>query len=461
MRLLSILFLASLLPSGVWAQGSSALCDRTPGYIGCLPSAPALSRSIVLPLAVGDNARRATTAQMLGQLQASDVTAALGSFPVTGAMSADLLAGKTSVNQRQILSNQTWGFFGSSTGACVQANTALFNGRCYVMAFDSPATISQYADRDTVGLAVANTGIPWLAFVTGSFTATTFVPSTPLPVAAVAKLRVGMLIDTNTGPSVWQIDSTRWTGQITGWAEDGTSITVSGWYRQTSRASPSPATIPVGQAAAAINPVTKVFGANINVFMPSNFYGNASGVEIGVFNSQAQTTTETSFPNVRGVDAVSLGDFDGTNAFTARAHGTSDFVSGFTAQSGRAFGFHDMPVNQSAGRVSFQTDIASGNAFAVKNPASGTFPFLVTAAGAVTASSVVASTMVTAPEVAAGNVGVTGTLGTTRLIVTGQAPPPSRLSPCNAGSIVPANDGYVYVCIYSGNWGRAALSADW
>lgn len=82
--------LALLLPGAAAAQGSPSLCARQPGYIGCLPVAPALSRTNTIPLAVGDNARSASIAQVLGQLQATDI----GAFAATGGTVSRTLAAR-------------------------------------------------------------------------------------------------------------------------------------------------------------------------------------------------------------------------------------------------------------------------------------------------------------------------------------------------------------------------------
>lgn len=81
MTLLRLLLLALLLPTPALAQGSMGLCARVPTYIGCLPPATSTARTNTVPLAVGDNARRASIAQILGQMQAADIAASLGFAP--------------------------------------------------------------------------------------------------------------------------------------------------------------------------------------------------------------------------------------------------------------------------------------------------------------------------------------------------------------------------------------------
>jgi len=105
--------------------------------------------------------------------------------------------------------------------------------------------------RDNVGGVVAITSqTAQFGALNGTFTATTFVPLTPLNATQLSNMRVGMAIDTN--------DASPCSGIISGWANDGSSVTVPAWYVQPGGG----ACTPVGSAAT-INQRWKLFGMNV------------------------------------------------------------------------------------------------------------------------------------------------------------------------------------------------------
>jgi hypothetical protein len=67
-----------------------------------------------------------------------------------------------------------------------------------------------------------------------------------------------MIIDTAHSP-------TKYSGFITDWAANGSSITVEGWYLANGTA--QSASTPPGTATAYVNPFTKVWAHNANVLM--------------------------------------------------------------------------------------------------------------------------------------------------------------------------------------------------
>lgn len=73
-----------MVPFPALAQGSASRCASQPNTFNCLPQA-SIVRTNVIPVAVGDDARSATVAQVLGQMIGSDASAALGYTPVIGA----------------------------------------------------------------------------------------------------------------------------------------------------------------------------------------------------------------------------------------------------------------------------------------------------------------------------------------------------------------------------------------
>lgn len=117
---------------------------------------------------------------------------------------------------------------------------------------------SQSAAYDEFGMSALLTQAdtrPLMLRVAGTFTATTFVPTTPFALVTTAgseiTLKVGMWIRTS--------DAQAFNGQITGWEVNGsgevTSITVSNWYK---RGAGGVAGTPSGTRAI-INPLDKVW----------------------------------------------------------------------------------------------------------------------------------------------------------------------------------------------------------
>ena len=164
---------------------------------------------------------------------------------------------------------RTYGWGGSATAACIIANLPYpggssgggkvwqQNNNCPVTGgVGKPSTgasgYATYTSRDSVGLVVFNYGAGALfGSLAGTFTSTTFVPTTPLNSTQRGNLRVGMPIDTNDSP-------TPYSGVISGWdAVGGTYVTVQDWYLD---GTTTPGT-PSGTAATISN-ITKLFGTN-------------------------------------------------------------------------------------------------------------------------------------------------------------------------------------------------------
>ena len=169
-----------LLAAPVFAQGSAAKCAADSHYLGCLPPAAGLSRSVTIPLAVGDTARRATVAQVLGQMVAADVTVALGFTPLgaadpalTGRVTvASALSGSSAASAQAITAD----IVGSGTNGPATAQAGLrvnltkrnwFAGGAAVGEIDGAyITLRQGgAGSDAAGLLVdaQNTGTGYLA----------------------------------------------------------------------------------------------------------------------------------------------------------------------------------------------------------------------------------------------------------------------------------------------------------
>jgi hypothetical protein len=165
---------------------------------------------------------------------------------------------------------------------------------------------------------VENSAPPPLASVANcSFTATSVTLGTPLTQDQLKQLRVGMLIDTN--------HATKYTGWITSWANDGTSISVENWYLVNGVAG-APNT-PSSPATIYINPVTKIWGINANAILTSASHADALAVcEYGVVDNKAPSTGPTGGNHYAwGVDVVNIGSNKIQSCFVARAGGGGAF----------------------------------------------------------------------------------------------------------------------------------------
>ena len=209
------------------------------------------------------------------------------------------------------VSGKTNGIFDYGAIQSVIANSGLETG-AQVMGYATDSNLGTFNSRDSVAQYVSNTAPPpMIQTSAASYTASTIIPSVPLTASQLKLLRVGMIIDTQHSP-------TKYSGFITGWAADGSSLTVSAWYL--SPGSSTPATpSSVGTPSAIINPVTKVWAHNANVTLAAASQANqSSGFELGTLNNQSAPTTPDSLPRTWGFDSVSLGTYKGTAAFIAR-----------------------------------------------------------------------------------------------------------------------------------------------
>jgi len=207
--------------------------------------------------------------------------------------------------------------------------------------FGTPSAVATYSGRDMVGCYMDITAPPAVANVPGTFTTTTFVPTTPFTSPQLAKFKVGMLVNTS--------DATFYTGTITGWALNGTSLTVSGWFQQGNTAAGQ---TPSGPNVI-VNPNIKIWGMNINAILTSSSQATASaGIELGTIDNSPTASTNLSW----GYDSVNLATARANSAFIARGGGGS---------GGWTYGYHVLGSAEggpdpSGGFLSTQT---TGNVF--------------------------------------------------------------------------------------------------
>jgi hypothetical protein len=149
--------------------------------------------------------------------------------------------------------------------------------------FSEYSSVANYADRDAVAIYSDSYADPneqiSLASVS-SYTATSVNLAPSLSSDQVSRLRIGMMIDTkHTGA--------KFTGTIIGWDVSGSYITVQGWYAMGNTASGQ---VPSGTIGIFINPVTKVWGMNTQIKIPTSSNAHAaSGIEIGLSDWKAES----------------------------------------------------------------------------------------------------------------------------------------------------------------------------
>ena len=139
------------------------------------------------------------------------------------------------------------------------------------------------------------------------------MPATAISATNLRKLRIGMIIDT--------AHATKYSGFVTGWASDGTSITVEGWYLASGTSQNS--STPSGTATAYVNPITKIWAHNANVLLDGSSHATAAtGFELGIVDNKSASSAAFGGSHYTwGFDAVNLGSGKVQSFFIARGSG--------------------------------------------------------------------------------------------------------------------------------------------
>lgn len=177
------------------------------------------------------------------------------------------------------------------------------------------ADLAVYTDRDAVSLFADILGpAPTLTLTNATYTSTTVVPATAISSNNIKKLRVGMIIDTAHSP-------TKYSGFVTGWASNGASITVEGWYL--ANGTGQGASTPPGTATAYVNPITKIWAHNANVLLDGSSHATAAtGFELGIVDNKSASSAAVGGSHYTwGFDAVNLGLGKVQAFFIARGSG--------------------------------------------------------------------------------------------------------------------------------------------
>ena len=215
------------------------------------------------------------------------------------------------IRDHQRIGERHYGASDYATSLVVRSGDADFEQGAQVMGATSPAGLGVYPDRDSVTVFIDNTApAADVDIASANYTPNTIAPAVALTADQVKNLRVGMMIDTKHGP-------TKYTGFITGWAANGTSITVSGWYL-----SPGPGTpaTPANGTGAYVNPITKIWAINANVHLPPTALANRMvGFELGLLSGKPGAVDPyDSTLATWGYDAVNLGSARSSALFIAR-----------------------------------------------------------------------------------------------------------------------------------------------
>jgi len=148
-----------------------------------------------------------------------------------------------------------------------------------------------------------------------AYTATSF---SPVPPVDVERLRVGMGVDTTHSPQGYS-------ALITGWSPDGTRVEVDRWSlaptkNQATPGSNAPGIVPPTGGAVRLNPMTKIWGQNTNVFALT-FNPNVRefcGYELGTWVTHPHVNPDDD-KEYRGFDSVSFRELV-RDAFVARGN---------------------------------------------------------------------------------------------------------------------------------------------
>ena len=221
------------------------------------------------------------------------------------------------LRQGQRITQAPFGNEDNATGFAVRLypNGSNYNDAAEVLGLANESDLSQYTDRDAVAMfADVYAPAPTLTLASATYTATTVVPASAISSTDLKKLRKGMVIDTAHSP-------TKFSGFVTDWAANGTSISVEGWYL--ANGTVQSASTPSGSATAYVNPFTKVWAHNANVLMDGSSHASAmTGFELGlVDNKEASTAATGGSHYVWGFDAVNLGTYKVQSFFVARGSG--------------------------------------------------------------------------------------------------------------------------------------------
>lgn len=235
-----------------------------------------------------------------------------------------------------------------------------------VLGVTAPNQLAVYTDRDTVGLYAENLAPAILASTsTATYSLTSVSLTTPLTDSQIKKLRVGMIIDTKHSP-------TKYTGVIIAWSSDGSSLTVEGWYLADGLSTTHAKVLPANGVGININPFTKAWAINANVFInPSSYASAVAGFELGVGNDKVDYDSLTDSWHTWGYDVITLGSKLCETGYMQRGY----FYKGYESRG--AIGYNFLAANANgiwANQAVYGSTANSDTQFVVKPDMYSNFP---------------------------------------------------------------------------------------
>ena len=280
-----------------------------------------------------------------------------------------------------------------TTGLTIISGGGLLDDAASISGFD---TIQQQAyshERGMASLYMSAGDSGMVKIPAANFTATSIIPLTPID---LNPLRVGMFVDV-PGTTIYALAATaRFTSRITGWAADGSSIEVGGWWRNGGGQTAVQETPPNGRRVV-INPKNKIWGGNINVYLNQTDgadYGEVSGswLECALINNTGKDAggyfdLDTHPLHFYGFDASHKTDATGNGggiSFMSRGQHQS-WWRGFESQAA-TIGFHNTNtgrnlLSSTAFCASHGTEGGAGTAFLSRSMVGPTWQRNVSIAG--------------------------------------------------------------------------------
>lgn len=223
---------------------------------------------------------------------------------------------------------RTFGIYEQAAGMSVSINStdAQTRQNTQILGTTTQGLASTYNDRDHVGTYIqAWSYAPDTTDATTTYSATTLTNTTVSTLNTAGKLLPGMIIDTQ--------HATPYTGRIQ--SVTGNVITVDAWYLRVTGVAGTPA----NGTGVTINPNTKIWGQNTNLFLAGNA-GNkqaqtGTGYELGI------SCDPTVGVGVWGFDVVTLGGTPERH-FTSRGTATN----GFYAATGKTYAYASKSNNR-------------------------------------------------------------------------------------------------------------------
>lgn len=215
-----------------------------------------------------------------------------------------------------------------------------------ILGVTAPNQLATYIDRDTVALYADNYApVALYTSTDGVYTLTNVTLTTALSGDQLKKLRIGMLIDTKHTP-------TKYTGVITSWSADGKVLTVEGWYLADGLTTSHSKVTPPNGSGIVVNPFTKAWAVNANIFIDQNSYAVAAvGMELGVGNDKYDYDPATDTWHTWCYDAITLGSKRCETAYMQRGY----YYKGFESRGATGYNFvaKNAGTNWASGAVYF------------------------------------------------------------------------------------------------------------